>query len=99
MKVVGYFFAAIALIVFIAAFSFGLRAIGLIGGTVVEREVFEQSFQFSEARKTAIANYEAQLSEINSLLADPDLSATEKRQLNAQAARLRVLIQTEKDRK
>jgi len=58
-----------------------LSSAGLIGEKVVEREVFENSFQYNEARKTAIATYEAQLTEINSQLRNNNLSERERSNL------------------
>lgn len=87
-----------ASVVTLFAFLFALNAMGLIGGTIVEREVFEQSFQYSEARDTAIATYQAQLAEIEAQLRRSDISEATRANLQAQAARLRVQIQTERNR-
>ena len=71
---------------------------GIFGATVVEREVFENSFQYSEARKAEIATYEAQLAEINSQLsakADPAVRGA----LEAQRAAINVRLHSAKTRK
>jgi len=91
-----WIFTAMASIIAISVFFFVLASAGLIGEKVVEREVFENSFQYSEARKTAIATYEAQLAEIDSQLRSTNLSERERSNLRSQAARLRVLLQTER---
>ena len=52
--------------------------------------MFEQSFQYSEARKSEIATYEAQLAEINSQLADPNLDEDTRRSLKAQKSAIEV---------
>lgn len=65
---------------------------GVFTKTVVEREVFEQSFQNSEARKSEIATYEAQLAEINSQLADPNLDENTRRSLKAQKSAIEVRL-------
>lgn len=89
---------AMVSIVAISVFFFVLSSAGLIGEKVVERKVFKNSFQYSEARKTAIATYEAQLAEINFQLQSNDLSDRERNNLQSQAARLRVLLQTERSK-
>ena len=68
-----------------------LNYAGIIGHTIVEREVFENSFQYSESRKSEIATYEAQLSEISAQLSF-DIDTQTRAQLEAQAASIRVLL-------
>lgn len=65
---------------------------GIFTKTVVEREVFEKSFQYSEARKSEIATYEAQLAEINSQLADPALDENTRRSLKSQKSAIEVRL-------
>lgn len=72
----------------------GLKSAGLIGGTIVEREVFENSFQYSESRKTQIATFEAQLAEIERKLMNSDLDQTTRHNLEAQASSLRIQLAT-----
>lgn len=69
---------------------------GVFTQTVVERKVFEESFQYSEARKSEIATYEAQLAEINSQLADPALDENTRRSLTAQKSAISVRLNTAK---
>lgn len=76
----------------LSSIFFGLRSIGLIGYTAVEREVFEQSYQRSEALKSALATYEAQLVEISQQLNNPDLDDNTRYNLNAQKSALNVRI-------
>lgn len=97
-SVTRWIFTAAVGIIALSVFAFALNSAGLIGWKAVEREVFEQSFQYSEARKSAIATYQAQLAEIESQLSRGDLSESERANLRAQAARLRVLIQTERSK-
>lgn len=47
----------------------GMKYLGVIGATVVERVVFEQSFQYKEGMKQRGAILEAQLAEIDMLIA------------------------------
>ena len=81
-------------IVILSAVGFALNSFGLIGKTVVEREVFERSFQRSEALKAQIATDEAVLAEISRKLANPNLDADTRYNLEAQASAARVRIST-----
>lgn len=72
--------------------GFAARSMGLIGSTVVERKVFENSYQRSEAIKSQIATDEAALAEINVQLRNPDLSPTTRTNLEAQASAARMRI-------
>ena len=71
---------------------------GLFGRTVVEREVFENSYQYSEARKQAIATYEAQLIEIDARLAQ-DIPDEERRALERQKMVVNARLNAEKKRR
>lgn len=77
---------------FLALVGFGLRSCGVLGGTIVERKVFENSYQRSESLKSQIATDEATLAEIEIQLQNPDLDKSTRNNLNAQkaAARLRI---------
>lgn len=83
-------------IVILGAIGFGMRSLGLIGDTVVERKVFEQSYQRSESIKAQIATDEAVLTEIERKLANPNLDEDTRHNLEAQAAAARVRIATAK---
>ena len=85
------------LLIFLGGVWFALSSMGLVGKTIVERKVFEQSFQYSEARKAAIATYEAQLAEINAQLAG-SLDDTTRQNLNATAASIRIKLATERSK-
>ena len=87
------------IILFIAVVSvagFWLRSAGLIGSTVVERVVFENSYQRSAALEERIATDEAALVEINAQLQNESLDDGTKANLAAQAAAARVRISTAK---
>ena len=58
----------------------------------VERIVFENSFQYSEARSTEIATFEAQLAEIKVQLTNPNLEADTRINLEAQVSAIRVQL-------
>ena len=70
----------------------GLSYVGLFGKTVVERKVFENSFQYSESRKTEIAMFNAQLVEIERKLMNTNLDENTRINLDAQASALRVRL-------
>jgi hypothetical protein len=74
--------------------GFVLNTGGIIGKTVVERVVFEESYQRSESFKARIATDTASLTEIERQLLNPNLDANTRFNLDAQAAAARVRIQT-----
>lgn len=82
--------------VVLAMVGFGLRSAGLIGGTIVERKVFEQSYQRSEAFKARIATDEAVMAEIEGQLKNPKLDDGTRFNLEAQLSAARVRIATAK---
>ena len=84
-------------IVSIVAFT-GLNYVGLIGGTIVERKVFENSFQYSEARKMEIATFEAQLTEIEHKLSSDSIDSETRENLEAQAAGIRIQLSVSRSR-
>lgn len=86
----------IGIIVILGVVGFTLRSFGLIGRTVVERKVFENSYQRSEALKSQIATDEATLVEIERKLANPNLDENTRANLQAQASAARVRIATAK---
>lgn len=81
-----------AVIVFLFILGFGLHSLGLWGGTAVERKVFEQSYQRSEAMKARIATDEAALAEIEGQLRIPGLDPQTRARLQAQASAARSRI-------
>lgn len=70
----------------------GLSYVGLIGRTVVERKVFENSFQYSEARKAEVAAYQATLAEIERKLATAKIDEGTRANLEAQASGIRIQL-------
>jgi hypothetical protein len=67
---------------------------GIFTKTVVEREVFENSFQYSQARKAEIATYTAQIAELEGQLANPSLDAGTQSTINAQLSAIRIQLNT-----
>jgi hypothetical protein len=81
-------------IVFISVLGFGLRSAGLFGKTVVERKVFENSYQRSEAIKSQIALDESVISEIRQKLSNPNLDANTRYNLEAHLSATKIRIET-----
>lgn len=71
---------------------------GVFTRTVVERKVFEESFQYSEARKVEIATYEAQLAELEKKLSNPELDAGTRNEIEAQMSAIRIQLNTARRR-
>ena len=61
---------SIVIIVIISVIGFGLNSAGLIGSTMVERVVFEQSFQYKTGMAQRGAILEANIAEVDILLRD-----------------------------
>ncbi len=85
---------ALAIIIVLAVIGFGLNSAGLIGRTVVEREVFENSYQRKASIAAQIATDAITITQIESRLRNPNLDASVRFNLEAQAdaARLRISI-------
>jgi hypothetical protein len=79
-------------LILLSALSFGLSSAGLFGKTVVERKVFENSYQRSESIKSQLATDEATLAEINVMLTNSEMSETTRVNLEAQATAARMRI-------
>lgn len=63
-----------------------------MAGTVIERKTFENSYQNSAARKSEIAAFEAQLAELDAMLADPALDDSTRRRLQGQRRALNIQL-------
>lgn len=70
----------------------GLNYVGVIGKTIVERKVFEQSYQYSAGQQQKIATFQAQMAELDRQLANPDLDNQTRTNLEAQAASIRIQL-------
>lgn len=84
----------LAVIAILSVVGFGLNSLRLFGRTVVERKVFEESYQRSEALKSRIATDEATLVEIERKLSNPNLDADTRHNLEAQVSAARIRIET-----
>ena len=85
---------AVTIIVVVTVLGFGLNSLGLFGRTVVQRKVFENSYQRTEAIKAQIATDEATLAEISRKLSNHNLDPNTRANLEAQAAAARIRIAT-----
>lgn len=86
----------VGVVVVLGLVGFGMNSLGLFGRTVVERKVFENSYQRSEALKSQIATDEATLVEIERKLSNPELDANTRTNLEAQASAARIRIDAAK---
>jgi len=84
----------VVIVVILAGFGFGLKSLGIFGSTVVERKVFENSYQRSEALISQIAVGEAQLVEIEGQLRNPNLDENTRFNLQAQKSAINVRLTT-----
>jgi len=87
-----------AIILFVSFGGFVLKSFFLVGDTMVERKVFEHSYQRQESIKSEIAVNEASLDEINHQLSNPNLDVNVRNSLEAQAAAIRVRVNAAKRR-
>tara|TARA_R100001143_G_C3351827_1_gene129976 strand:+ start:1406 stop:1720 length:315 start_codon:yes stop_codon:yes gene_type:complete len=99
LKIAGIVLAILVGLPLLLAYLFGLNAASMVGGTIVEREVFEQSRQYQEARFTSEQTYLSELAAIEAQLNDDSLSPAARRGLEAQRARLQTLINVERQRR
>ena len=75
----------------------GLRYVGLVGQTVVERKVFEQSYQKKSADQDAISTYQAQIAVLQGKLNNPDIDAGTKAEIRAQIDAIRILMSSKQN--
>lgn len=71
-----------------------LNYAGIIGRTVVERKVFESSYQRTESMKAREALFEAQISQLEARLNNPNLTHSERNDIESSLATLRVQLET-----
>lgn len=84
----------IGFLIIMSVVGFTLNTLGYLGSTIVERKVFENSYQRSESIKSRIAQDEAVLAEIESQLQNPDLDKNTRFNLEAQARATRIRLST-----
>jgi len=75
----------------------GLNYLGIIGQTIIERKVFENSYQKHEADKTASTIYDAQLAQLRAKLNNPNLNKSGAAEIKAQIDAITILKLTKED--
>lgn len=93
----GLIYTVISVVV-ISILGFILHANGLIFNTILEREAYENSYQYTEARKSEISEYEATLAQIDMQLADPEVDKVTKKNLKSQRAAVMVRLNAARDK-
>ena len=89
----------IILFIVAVAMLWVMKSAIFVGDTVVERKVFEQSYQRQAGIEESIATYEAQLVMIRTKLANPDLTEQERNTLKANEASIEIQLQTARAQK
>jgi hypothetical protein len=95
----GWWFFLLMAVIFTGIALTIMNYAGFIGKTAVERAVFENSYQYSKARKTEIATYEAQLAEIGSRLSSGEIDGSTRANLEAQRSALNIQLNVARSRK
>lgn len=89
--------AGIILFLVFSAISFGVNSCHKVANTAVERKVFENSYQKSEADKDAHSTYAAELRMLRNRLNNPNLDESSRVEIQAQIDSITVLQSTKED--
>ena len=73
------------------------RYLGIWGTTVVERKVFEESYQKQSADEDALATFSAEVSILQAKLNNPDLTVADRAEIQAQIDAIRILAASKKN--
>ncbi|OGZ44484.1 MAG: hypothetical protein A3J55_04565 [Candidatus Ryanbacteria bacterium RIFCSPHIGHO2_02_FULL_45_17b] len=92
-----FFPAFLVAVIMLSAVGFGLNSLGLFGKTVVERKVFEHSYQRQAGLEAEIATYQATLTEIERKLTNSELDTNTRFNLEAQASMIRIKMAAAKE--
>ena len=84
------------LVTFVCTLGFALHSCGVFGETLVNRKVFENSYQRVSALKSRIAVDEATLASINVQLRSAELDPATRTNLEAQKAAILIRIRAAK---
>jgi len=91
-KYFGSWWVWIVFLMFITGIvAWGLSAVGIIGRTVVEREVFKRSYQKKAADEDALSTYDAQITVLQRRLRAGDITEDEKSEIQAQIDSITIL--------
>lgn len=90
-KAIGIF---ILVVVVFAVLSWALG----FGNVIMQRVIFENSFQYQQARDLETETYEAQLAEIDAQLSRTDLDEATRANLEAQRSSIKVLLKASRER-
>lgn len=93
----GWWMWVVLLMVITSVIFFVLNSFGIIGTTIVERKVFENSYQKHEADKTALTIFDAQLAQLRAKLNNPSLDANTKAEIRAQIDSITILKAAKED--
>jgi hypothetical protein len=66
--------------------------LGMYTNVFVERKVFEQSYQYKAGMEQQSAVWQASIAEIDRKITDPNLTATERNNLEAQRSALNIQL-------
>ena len=90
--VAGWFFWFVLLMVGASVIFGGLRAVGLIGQTAVERMVFEQSYQRQAGDNAKLNTFLAEKAALESLLRSQSITDAERADYQAQLSAINIQI-------
>jgi len=88
---VSWWFWSLFLIIISSIIITGLSYLGIIGETIVERKVFENSYQKKASDEDALSTYDAQLSILQRRLRHQNLSENERIEIQAQIDAITIL--------
>ena len=91
-SITGWWLFFLALLILSMGVLGATGVLGRIVDVVVQREVFERSFQYQESKSEQIATYQAAMAELESKLADSNLSDSAKSDIRAQLAAIRIQL-------
>lgn len=92
-----WWFFTLGLLIISGLVFVSLNYLGIIGETIVERKVFENSYQKHEADKTAKTTYRAQLSSLRARLNNPNIDEKTKNEIQAQINAINILFAGKED--
>jgi len=81
----------LVLLIFTAVVFTCLDYVGIIGRTVVERKVFEQSYQKRASDEDALSTYDSQISILQRRLRKEGLTQDEREEIQAQIDAITIL--------